>query len=346
MKNILLLLLSICCSQIFSQTPQKINYQAVARNAAGNPLPNNTYVNLRFTIHDGIPFGTVLYMETQPTSTNQFGLVSVAIGTGILVQGVFANINWATGAKYLQVEISINGSAYADMGTTQLLSVPYALYAEAAGTGGAIGPTGAVGATGVTGVSGVTGPDGAQGVTGVTGATGIAGVSGTTGATGSIAAHYIGEAYGGGIVFYVYDNGQHGLIASVADQSSGIRWYGGTYTDTRARANGVGAGLKNTAIIIANQGSIDGAPFAATVCNEYAVTAGGVTYADWYLPSRVEMNLLYLQRVVVGSFGNYNYWTSTEPSNGMAYTHDFNVGSQGYNATSETTEHVRAIRAF
>ncbi len=338
MKNILLLLLSMCCLQIFSQAPQKINYQAVARNASGNPLPNNTYVNLRFTIHDATISGTILYMETQATATNQFGLVTVAIGTGILTQGTFANINWATDAKYLQVEISINGGAYTDMGTTQLLSVPYALYAESSGSGGVTGPTGATGATGTNGVTGITGATGATGQAGATGATGATG----TGATG----HYIGESYGGGIVFYVYDNGQHGLIASTADQSNGIRWNGGTYTDTRARANGIGAGLKNTAIIIANQGSVDGAPFAATICNEYAVTVGGVTYADWYLPSRVEMNLLYLQRAVVGGFGNYNYWTSTEPSNGMAYTHDFNVGSQGYNATSETTEHVRAIRAF
>lgn len=65
--------------------------------------------------------------------------------------------------------------------------------------------------------------------------------------------HFIGESYGGGIVFYVYDNGQHGLIAATADQGTRIKWYGGTSTNTRARADGVGAGLKNTAIIIANQ---------------------------------------------------------------------------------------------
>ena len=63
--------------------------------------------------------------------------------------------------------------------------------------------------------------------------------------------HYIGESFGGGIVFYVYDNGKHGLIAATSDQSRGIRWNGGLnkYTNTRARADGVGAGLKNTAII-------------------------------------------------------------------------------------------------
>ena len=58
--------------------------------------------------------------------------------------------------------------------------------------------------------------------------------------------HSIGEAYGGGIVFYVYDNGKHGLIAATSDQILNTRWYGGSYTNTRARADGVGAGLKNT----------------------------------------------------------------------------------------------------
>jgi hypothetical protein len=140
--------------------------------------------------------------------------------------------------------------------------------------------------------------------------------------------HSIGESYGGGIVFYVYDNGQHGLIASTADQSTGIRGFGGTYTYTRARADGVGAGLKNTAIIIANQGAVDGAPFAATVCNEYSITVGGVTYGDWYLPSKYELNLLYLQKVVVGGFVNNNYWSSSETDTNTAWNQYFNNGHQ------------------
>ena len=137
--------------------------------------------------------------------------------------------------------------------------------------------------------------------------------SGTLTWTGS---HYIGESYGGGKVFYVYDNGKHGLIAATSDQSTGIRWYGGSNTNTRARGDGVGAGLKNTAIIIANQGAVDGNAFAATVCNEYSVTetVGGITttYGDWYLPSKHELNLLYLQKTVVGGFENNYYWSSTE----------------------------------
>jgi len=157
--------------------------------------------------------------------------------------------------------------------------------------------------------------------------------------------HFIGESYGGGIVFYVYDNGQHGLIAATADQSTGIRWYGGTYTNTRARADGVGAGLKNTAIIIANQGPVDGAAFAATVCNEYSVTVAGVTYGDWYLPSKNELNLLYLQKTVVGGFASDNYWSSSEVDDVSAWKQLFNVGNQNA-SVKNAPDRVRAVRAF
>ena len=159
--------------------------------------------------------------------------------------------------------------------------------------------------------------------------------------------HFIGERYGGGIVFYVYDNGQHGLIAATADQNGGatIRWYGGSFTNTVARADGVGAGLKNTAIIIANQGPVDGTPFAATVCNEYSVTAGGVTYGDWYLPSIHELNLLYIQRAVVGGFSSSNYWSSSEEGGVTAWFQDFTNGGQGTSGKGSTWR-VRAVRAF
>ena len=155
----------------------------------------------------------------------------------------------------------------------------------------------------------------------------------------------IGESYGGGIVFYVHDGGQHGLIAATADQSTGIRWFGGSFTDTCARGNDIGAGLKNTAIIIANQGPVDGAAFAATVCNEYSVTVGGVTYGDWYLPSKHELNLLYLQKTVVGGFASDHYWSSTEADFDFAWDQNFGDGAQNY-YVKDDTGCVRAVRAF
>jgi hypothetical protein len=163
---------------------------------------------------------------------------------------------------------------------------------------------------------------------------------------GNNPAHYIGESYGGGIVFYVYDNGQHGLIVATADQSTGVKWHAGTnYTYTMAKADGVGAGKVNTAIIIAKQGYGDGTTYAARICTEYQVTDGGVTYGDWYLPSKFELNLLYLQKNVVGGFPFNAYWSSTEEDEGYVYIQVFGTGDQfgtfkGYN------ESVRAIRAF
>jgi hypothetical protein len=171
----------------------------------------------------------------------------------------------------------------------------------------------------------------------------------TTPSSGS-GTHYIGESYGGGIVFYVYDNGKHGLIAARSDQS-GVRWYGGTYTNTRAKGDGVGAGLKNTAIIIANQGAVDGKAFAATVCNEYSVTetVGGITttYGDWYLPSKHELNLLFLQKTVVGGFVDDVYWSSTEFDSDNVWVHKFDNGYQfEYNKGNQLYVYVRAIRSF
>ncbi|MCX6306411.1 MAG: hypothetical protein NT040_15720 [Bacteroidetes bacterium] len=157
--------------------------------------------------------------------------------------------------------------------------------------------------------------------------------------------HAIGDSYGGGIVFYVYDGGRHGLIAATSDQSNNIRWYGGSNTNTRARADGVGAGLKNTAIIIANQGPVDGNNFAATLCNEYSVTVDGVTYGDWYLPSKYELNLLYLQKTVVGNFTTGTYWSSTEISATQVWVHVFFNGDV-YESDKYFIISVRAIRAF
>jgi hypothetical protein len=159
--------------------------------------------------------------------------------------------------------------------------------------------------------------------------------------------HFVGESYGGGIVFYVYDNGQHGLIAATADQNggAGIRWYGGTNTNTRALADGVGAGLKNTVLIIANQATVDVNPFAATVCNEYSVTVAGVTYGGWYMPSEHELNLLYLQKTVVGGFANAFYWTSLEVDAGSSRFQNFSDGGQSVNPKNQLFR-VRAVRTF
>jgi len=182
------------CAQLsiaYGQVPQSVPYQAVARNSSGNLIANQN-VSLRFSIHDATSGGTVVYQETQSVTTNAYGLFSVNIGTGTPVIGTFSGINWGTNAKFTKVEIDpTGGTNYIDMGTQQMMSVPYALYAATSGNGvgptgptGPAGATGANGATGLTGATGATGANGATGTTGLTGATGATGANGATGATG------------------------------------------------------------------------------------------------------------------------------------------------------------------
>ena len=160
--------------------------------------------------------------------------------------------------------------------------------------------------------------------------------------------HYIGESYGGGIVFYVYDNGQHGLIAAVADQSTGELWSNGTNRYTGSTGDGLNAGSMNTTMIVATQiADNQTGNFAAKVCADYSVTVAGITYGDWYLPSKYELNLLYLQQAQVGVSANY-YWSSSEVDNGFAWVQSFFNGVQTssgkYNIFFQP--YVRAIRSF
>ena len=159
--------------------------------------------------------------------------------------------------------------------------------------------------------------------------------------------HYVGESYGGGIVFYIYDNGYHGLIAATSDQNAGIVWFNGNYRYTGTTGNGLGAGSMNTAIIVAAQiADNQTGNFAAKVCADYSDTAGGITYGDWYLPSSYELNLLYLQRAMVGGFTTNNYWSSSEINGSSAYAQSFADNSNPFNNFKGDQRYVRAIRAF
>lgn len=165
------------------QVPSVFNYQAVVRNAAGAPITGSV-VTLRCSIHQGSTGGTVVFQQTDTVTTNAFGLVNLEIGRS----GGLAAVNWAGGSLFLQVELDASaGANFTDMGTTQLLSVPYALYAAngAAGATGATGPAGASGLQGEPGVTGATGPQGPAGATGLQGPTGEQGLQGVTGPTGA-----------------------------------------------------------------------------------------------------------------------------------------------------------------
>ncbi len=133
MMAILMIVTSIFCQHANAQAPQGIPYQAVARDNAGNLIKNQS-ISLRFSIHDGTETGTVVYSETHSVTTDALGLFSVNIGGGASSIS-FANINWGSGSKFTQVELDVTGgSNYINMGTTKMMSVPYALYAGSTGS--------------------------------------------------------------------------------------------------------------------------------------------------------------------------------------------------------------------
>ena len=125
----------LCVTSIFAQAPQKFSYQAVVRNAS-NVLVTNAPVGVRVSILQGGVSGTLVYMETQTAVTNANGLITLQIGGGNVQQGVFSDIDWASGPYFLKTETDPDGgSNYSITSTQQLLSVPYALYAKDAGNG-------------------------------------------------------------------------------------------------------------------------------------------------------------------------------------------------------------------
>ena len=124
---ILLVSISLCT---YSQTPQAFNYQAVLRDDTGNVIANQE-VSLQFSIMAGSVDGTPIYQETHFTKTNQFGLVNLQIGNGMVSTGSFSLINWGDNIHFLQIAMdNTGGTNFTVMGTSQLLSVPYALHAR------------------------------------------------------------------------------------------------------------------------------------------------------------------------------------------------------------------------
>lgn len=203
----------LIANAMMAQVPQAFNYQAVARDASGNILASQT-IGLKLIIHQSSSSGTIVYSETFSPTTNQFGLFTVGVGTGTVVTGTFATINWSSGLYWLQVQMDpAGGTSYTDMGTSQLLSVPFAMYANNSGTGGVTGPTGAQGPTGPAGNNGATGAQGPTGVAGTNGATGAQGPTGVTGATGagsmSGTLNYVAKFTGASAVgnSQIFDNG-------------------------------------------------------------------------------------------------------------------------------------------
>jgi hypothetical protein len=170
-----------------AQAPERMSYQAVIRNNS-SVLIKNQQIGIRITISEGdIP----VYVETHVATTNDNGLVTLEIGGGLVVNGAFGDINWASGNFFIKTETDpTGGTNYTITGTSALLSVPYALFAASGGTPGPQGlqgpqgEPGPAGPQGIQGLRGEPGPQGLQGPQGPQGDPGTAGVQGPKGDSG------------------------------------------------------------------------------------------------------------------------------------------------------------------
>ena len=131
MKKLFNLLVLVLTLTTFAQAPQGFNYQSTVRNSSGALIVNQN-VNFKFNIMLNSATSLPVFSETHLAPTDDLGQVNLVIGTGTATTGAFSTINWGTGNYYLGIELN-TGAGYVAMGTTQLLSVPYALYANSSG---------------------------------------------------------------------------------------------------------------------------------------------------------------------------------------------------------------------
>jgi hypothetical protein len=159
----------------------------------------------------------------------------------------------------------------------------------------------------------------------------------------------VGDKYQGGTIVYMlnpvnpgYDEKvQHGIIVADSDLGTSI-W--STCDDVPNGANGIeiGTGKQNTLDILTDCPDQN---IAAKLCDDYSVNVNGVTYDDWYLPSRNELQILYDNKASLGGFVNYEYWSSSEVSIGGAYAIDFTDGSTTTQVKT-LQRYIRPVRSF
>jgi hypothetical protein len=314
MKNLIaFLVVALLTATLLAQSPQKMSYQAVIRDA-NNDLIKSQSVAMKISI---LKAGVAVYVETQKSVTNANGLVTIEIGNGTIVSGNFTTIDWANGIYSIKTETDpTGGTSYSISGTSQLLSVPYAFYAINAGSTNAI-------------------------------------ISKDT------SVHFIGELYGGGVVFYVDPTGKHGLICSMLDVSSfGQAWSDVSATSIGTTAQSTWNGLGNCNAIIGQGGHTTS---AAKLCFDYTnANYGTGVFSDWYLPSIDQLNMIYNVRYQVNkaletdgnsattAFSIY-YFSSTESTwTPTTKVDNFNFfsGQTGETVKTALDDHVRAVRNF
>lgn len=307
-KLIIIYYLFFFTATVWAQSPNRMSYQAVIRNASNN-LVSSTSVAMQISILQGSTEGTAVYVETQTPTTNVNGLVNIELGGGTVVDGNFSTINWANGPYFVKTETDPDGAtggiSYTITGTSQLLSVPYALYAVNAGR-----------------------------------------ASG-----GGNFIHYIGEEYGGGVIFHLWKDNvgiEHGLIVALTDQSTSQVWSNVTSIFIGATVQISWDGLIDSNAIV---GQVGHTSSAAKLCLD--LVSGG--QSDWYLPSIQELNMLWNNYYTVArglsqisgatQLSKSYYWSSSDYLSSHAWSFNFHKGGTSGQIKSESS-YVRAVRAF
>ena len=367
MKNyitrVLLLLFTV---GIYAQ--QGINYKAIIKGGSGNILVSSP-VSVRFTIYEGAALTNNVYQETHTPTTDANGLIVINIGEGTTgVIGVFNTINWGSDDHFLNTKIN-TGTGIVDLGTKEFKTVPYALYAETAGSATEVQTLADVLALGNSAggvLRNLTNPTQAQDA--VTkdytdNTTGLAETSLQTQITDlqdqiagfeaqiiELTPANIGDIRNGGVVFWVdpADN-THGMACAFSDHVTGIQWSNGTNITTGATATALGTGSANTAAILSAQGS----PFSNYAAGVARLMPSGGSDL-WSLPSKDELDEMHRYRANIDQVAIANggeelygptYWSSSETSIDGAWAHNF-IGGIQFPSLKSNHFRVRAVIPF
>ncbi len=402
MKKLSLVLIAIlfAVTGVLAQTPNEFKYQAVLRNADGTIIAGESVtVDISILQSD---LTTSVFDESHTVTTTAQGLINLNIGS---VEDM-GSVDWSASTYF--IKITVNGT---EMGTSELLSVPYALLAKNAenvddadadatnelqdltlngttleisdgasadlsslqdGTGtDDQNLTGATltgtsleiaienGSSATVDLSSLQDGVGDGSETSVTAGTNVT-VTGTgttanpyiVNATAGGSTYYVGQLIGtdgvDGVVFYVDETGEHGLICSQVDidDGSGVVWSNIDDVEIGETAKNEFNGTTNTSAIT---GQNEHTSSAAKLCVDYSTT--GTSAGDWYLPSIDELSLIYHAKYQINKALNLNsfaltyYWSSTEYSSINAWNYIFSYGNSDYYDKNDTYR-VRAVRAF